>query len=59
MVARRWSGGWELHIDSIGVTQVTTLAKAERQVRDYLATLHDVDISNITVDIVPELGGVE
>lgn len=57
--ARRWSGGWELHIADIGVTQVTTLARADGQVRDYLATLHDIDTSAIEVDVVPELGGVE
>jgi hypothetical protein len=34
--AVRWVGGWELHIDGVGVTQSTTLAGADRMVRDYL-----------------------
>lgn len=57
--ARRWSGGWELHIADIGVTQVSTLARAEQQVRDYLETLYDVDVSDVEIDVVPELGGLE
>lgn len=57
--ARRWSGGWELHIDNVGVTQVRTLARADQQVRDYLATLHDIDAAEVDIDIVPDLGGVE
>src|SRR5699024_2719471 len=55
----RWSGGWELHIDGEGVTQVRTLDKAEGQVRDYLATLRGVDTSDATVDIHADLGGIE
>lgn len=34
--AKRWDGGWELHIDGVGVTQALSLAGAERMVRDYL-----------------------
>jgi hypothetical protein len=26
--AVRWSGGWELHVDGVGVTQVRILSKA-------------------------------
>ncbi|MGH3680747.1 MAG: hypothetical protein ACRDT2_10930 [Natronosporangium sp.] len=57
--ARRWSGGWELHIGDIGVTQVATLARADAQVRDYLATLYDIDTRDVEIDVVPELGGLE
>lgn len=57
--ARRWSGGWELHIGDVGVTQVTTLAHADRQVRDYLETLHDVDVADVEIDVIPELDGLE
>jgi len=57
--ARHWSGGWELHIDQIGVTQVRTLDRAERQVRDYLETLLDMDLSAAVVEIIPDLGGLE
>ena len=54
--ARRWSGGWELHIPGAGVTQVSSLARAKDQVRDYLATLYDLDASGVEVTVVPELG---
>jgi hypothetical protein len=57
--ARRWSGGWELHIPNVGVTQVRTLARAKDQVRDYLATLLDIDTSDVEVKLIPDLGGVE
>jgi hypothetical protein len=57
--ARRWSGGWELHIAGVGVTQVSTLARAVPQVRDYLETLYDVDVTDVEVDVIPELGGLE
>lgn len=54
--ATRWSGGWELHIGDVGVTQSRTLATAERQVRGYLGALLDADVSDVTVTIAPELG---
>ncbi|PUB22240.1 sigma-70-like protein [Promicromonospora sp. AC04] len=54
--AKRWKRGWELHIDDIGVTQVRTLATADRQVRDYLESLLEIDTTNVTIDVVPELG---
>ncbi|MEV6342758.1 hypothetical protein [Actinoplanes sp. NPDC051851] len=57
--ARHWAGGWELHIDQVGVTQVRTLDKAERQVRDYLETLLGLDVSDTVVNINPDLGGLE
>lgn len=57
--ARHWAGGWELHIDQIGVTQVRTLERAEQQVRDYLETLLDIDTSEAEVVIRPDLGGLE
>lgn len=53
--AKRWTHGWELHIDGEGVTQARSLAVAERQVRDYLSLLHDRDMTDEIV-IVPELG---
>lgn len=56
--AKRWAHGWELHIDGEGVTQARSLASAERQVRDYLSLLHDLDEdAAFDVVIVPELGG--
>jgi DNA-directed RNA polymerase specialized sigma subunit len=56
--AKRWAHGWELHIDGEGVTQARSLAAAERQVRDYLSLLHDLDDDAVfDVVIIPELGG--
>lgn len=57
--AKRWTQGWELHIENVGVTQAGTLARAEQAVRDYLATMLDVDEVEATVEIVPELDGLE
>lgn len=57
--AVKWSGGWELHIDGEGVTQVRTLDKAVDQVRDYLGSLRDRDMSQATIAIEPDLGGLE
>lgn len=57
--AVRWDGGWELHIEDEGVTQVRTLDRGEAQVRDYLATLHETPADHVTVEIVPDLGGLE
>lgn len=57
--AVRWTGGWELHIDGEGVTQVRTLDQAVEQVRDYLATVHDRDFAKADVVVVPDLGGLE
>lgn len=56
VAARRWEHGWELHIAGVGVTQSRTLAAAEGIVRDYLATLHEVDIGDATVVVTPVLG---
>lgn len=49
--AMRWSGGFELHIDGVGVTQCVDLADAEATGRSYLAILDrdDVDTANITI----------
>lgn len=55
VTAKRWKGGWELHINGEGVTQARTLASAEQAVRDYIATLHDLDEVTDDVVIVPEL----
>lgn len=57
--AIKWDGGWELHIDNEGVTQVRTLDKAVAQVRDYLETVHDRDFSDVEVEIIPDLNGLE
>jgi DNA-directed RNA polymerase specialized sigma24 family protein len=59
--ARQWAHGWELHIndtngDDVGVTQSTTLARAEETVRDYLGTLYDLDEVTDEITIIPEIG---
>ena len=59
MRAKHWAGGWELHIDQVGVTQVRVLDRAEQQVRDYLETLLDIDTSDAEIVIEPDLGGLE
>ena len=58
--ARRWRGGWELHIDGEGVTQCRTLEQAGRQVLDYLETVHnDFDFDAAHIEIEYDLGGIE
>ena len=58
--ARRWDGGWELHIAGEGVTQARTLGQARQQVLDYLATVHDdLDLTDARVHIEYDLGGLE
>ncbi|MEO6881337.1 MAG: antitoxin HicB [Mycobacteriaceae bacterium] len=44
VTAMRWGRGWELHVDGIGVTQCRTLATAEQQVRDFVATELNRDV---------------
>lgn len=56
VAAKRWPGGWELHIDGVGVTQVSTLSKAEAVAREYIAFALDLDDeTSFTVDVVPQL----
>lgn len=57
--ARRWEHGWELDVEGIGVTQSRTLAAADQVVRDYLATLYDVDAAGVGVRLQTDLGGLE
>lgn len=53
----RWSGGWDLYIDGDGlssgggVTQVTSLDDADSQVRNYLRSVLQSDVSNAVIDI--------
>lgn len=59
VIARRWSGGWELIIDDDNATAVRTLARATEQVRDYLDTVEPgVDHAEVDVDIVADIGPV-
>lgn len=55
--AERWEGGWELHIDGLGVTQSRTLATAQRHARDYIETATGTDLTqDDVVTIIPSLG---
>lgn len=54
-----WSGGWELHIEGVGVTQVRVLAKAEQQVRDLVETMTGVDAAGAEVRLRFDLQGVQ
>jgi predicted RNase H-like HicB family nuclease len=56
--AKRWEGGWELHVDGVGVTQSRTLETAETQVRDLIETMLDSDAGGVDVVILPELDGL-
>jgi len=58
--AIKWDGGWELHIDGEGVTQVRTLDRARQQVADYLETMHDgLDAGDVEIEVIPDLEGLE
>lgn len=57
--AVHWSGGWELHVHGVGVTQVRSLAKAEQQVRDLVETMTGEDATSAEVVIAAELDGLE
>ena len=54
VTAKPWDHGWELHIDGVGVTQCTTLDQADRQVRDFIRTMLDLDAVDDPVTITPE-----
>lgn len=55
--ATPWNDVWELDIEGFGVTQVRSLAKAERQVRDYIETVLERDIpGDCEFNIIPMLG---
>lgn len=54
--ARRWSKGWELHVDGVGVTQVRSLDKAEQQVRDLVETMTGQSADGLEITIrLPDL----
>lgn len=57
VTATRWTRGWELDIDGVGVTQSHSLADAEGMVRDYIALSLDVPADSFNVEITPAVGG--
>lgn len=56
VTAKRWDGGWELHIADVGVTQSRTLADADHMVRDYLRLDGHRDWDTAVVAMVTDLG---
>lgn len=54
VTAKKWDGGWELHIDGVGVTQTENLGDAEAMVRDYLDVL-DLN-AKTSIELTYELG---
>ena len=59
VTATKWKLGWELTLDTGGVTQSRTLANAEQEVRDYLDTAEpETDHSSWTVFVIPQIGPV-
>jgi len=57
--AVKWEHGWELHVENVGVTQCRTLATAVQQVRDFMATMLDLDADDAEVRLSVAIGGVE
>lgn len=57
--AVKWAHGWELHVADVGVTQCRTLASAEAQVRDFVATMFDVDAGDAVIHLTVAVGGLE
>jgi len=57
--AVKWEHGWELHVEDVGVTQCRTLATAVQQVRDFVATMGDIDTEDAKVHLSVAIGGVE
>ncbi len=57
--AVKWEHGWELHVQDVGVTQCRTLAAAAQQVRDFVATMGDIDADDAAVHLSVAIGGVE
>jgi hypothetical protein len=49
----RW---WLIQVPGIGATQSRTLGQAEEQARDLIAAVLDVDIEDVRVDVLPDLG---
>ena len=54
--AKHWSGGWELHVDGLGVTQSRVLANARQQAADLIESYTDAPVDIDDVVIVADLG---
>ncbi|HEY7069711.1 MAG TPA: hypothetical protein VH479_06350 [Acidimicrobiales bacterium] len=55
-IATRDGRWWLIEVPGIGATQSRNLAAAEDQVRDLVAAVLDVDIEDVTVHVLPDLG---
>ena len=55
--AKRWTHGWELQIDGVGVTQSRSLREADTMARDYIARDLGLSETSFEVNITPEVGG--
>ena len=53
---RKWRRGWELYVAGMGVTQVTRLADAKQQVRDFIETMTNASADDAELDFAYELG---
>ncbi len=59
VTARRWRDGWELHVESVGVTQVRTLERAIAQACDLIETMTGGAVDPSSVDMRWDLDGLE
>ncbi len=59
VTARRWRDGWELHVASIGVTQVRTLDRAAEQACDLIETMTGSSVDPEAIDLLLDLDGLE
>lgn len=59
VTAHQWEHGWELHLNDDPITQVSTLDKAEQQVRDYFDTIDpNTDHTGWEIVIKPNIGSL-
>ena len=49
--ATRWEDGWELLVEGVGATHVSSLDAAERRVREYIQTAMGVDTAGAQIAI--------
>jgi len=56
VTATREGAWWFIDCGDLGVTQSRSLAGAEAEARDLIATLEQRDPGSFTVDVVPDLG---
>ena len=56
--AKHWSGGWELHVEGVGVTQIRNLRDASRQAADLIETYTGTAVDTTDVEVVPDLGSL-